>query len=54
MSARDEMTPELAAFFAAWIEEVRGDAPPPTQRDRVEWLLEQLAAYASPAEDPEE
>ena len=41
------MTAELAKYFADWLREMVPQAPPPHQRDRIEWLLEQLDAIVA-------
>lgn len=47
MSDSIVLTPEWAAFIAAWVRETLPLAPPAHQRNTGEWLLEQLEACAA-------
>lgn len=53
MDGQIDLTPEWAAFIAAWLRQVLPTAPPRTQRDLGEWLLELLdALQALPGDGP--
>lgn len=48
MSYAAALTADLASWIAGLIREMLTDAPPPSQRNTAEWLLERLDQAALP------
>lgn len=52
--AEDGLTPDVAAYIAGWLRGEAEKAPPPSQRNTLEWLLERLDRAALPQKPDQE